>query len=393
MTEPRAVVLCNGLNGLGAVRSLGSTGMPVTTVFPGPGEPAWSSRYATARHIIARQASDETWRAFLLEHARNAVVIPTSDPGVGVLSRLRPTLPDDVRVVAPPDTVGEMLVDKRTELERIRRCGVPVPRSLLQLPANSSQFVEQLPLPVIIKPVLLADSAIIGAKNLQASTPAELERAYARMQGRHDRFIAQEIVPGDDTHLWVCNATFDTSHRLVAAFTFQRLRTSPAHYGVTSSAVSRRNPEVLERVAALGQELGYVGPAMFEFKQHPTNGEYLYIEINPRIGMCNWFDTRCGVNNVLAAYQVAAYGTVEKPMLDQGDGKVFLDLYSDFYSRLADGESLQGVARDYLGHLRSERVAAYFLGSDLSPGINALRRNIVTAFGVAIGMLRRPRRH
>ena len=234
-----------------------------------------------------------------------AVVIPTSDTGVALLSRLRPDLPDDVRVVAPPKSVGELLVDKRRELERILGLGASAPRSVLHLPGTAGELLQQLSLPVILKPVLFEDSRIIGAKNLTARSPDELEIAYARMQGRADRFIAQEIVPGDDSQLWVCNVTFDRSHRLVSAFSFQRLRTSPAHFGVTSSAVSRRNDAVIARVESIGRELGYVGPAMFEFKQHPATGEYLYIEINPRIGMCNWFDTRCGVNNVLAAYRVA----------------------------------------------------------------------------------------
>jgi predicted ATP-grasp superfamily ATP-dependent carboligase len=128
---------------------------------------------------------------------------------------------------------------------------------------------------------------------------------------------------------------------------------------------------------------------MFEFKQHPETGDYLYIEINPRIGMCNWFDTCCGVNNVKAAYEVATSGTLESPMLEQRDGVVFIDLYADIYSRLADGEPLSGVARDYFRHLRARRVAAYFLGSDPLPGVIALRRNVATAFGVARGLLRR----
>ena len=237
--------------------------------------------------------------------------------------------------------------------------------------------------------MLFEDSRIIGAKNLTAGSPGELELAYARMQGRADRFIAQEIVPGDDSQLWVCNVTFDRSHRLVSAFSFQRLRTSPAHFGVTSSAVSRRNDAVIARVESIGRELGYVGPAMFEFKQHPATGEYLYIEINPRIGMCNWFDTRCGVNNVLAAYRVALREPLDSTPPVQRDGVVFLDLFADFYSRLADGENLGGVIRAYAGHLGSPRVAAYFLAGDLRPGFTALARNSRNAVRIAGGVIRR----
>ncbi len=389
MTGRTAVVLCNGLNGLGAVRSLGSAGVPVTGVFANRRDSAWTSRYVSRRLQAPPDSSDASWNAFLLEHARNGVVIPTSDVGVSLLSRLRPGLPEDVRVVAPPKSVGELLVDKRREAERIQAIGASVPRSVLHLPGTASELLLQLSLPVILKPVLFEDSRIIGAKNLTALNPGELELAYARMQGRADRFIAQEIVPGDDSQLWVCNVTFDRSHRLVSAFSFQRLRTSPAHFGVTSSAVSRRNDAVIARVESIGRELGYVGPAMFEFKQHPGTGEYLYIEINPRIGMCNWFDTCCGVNNVLAAYRVASSDPLDSTLPGQRDGVVFLDLFADFYSRLADGEKLGAVVQDYREHLRSPRVAAYFLANDLRPGLVALTRNTRSAFRIAGGVLRR----
>jgi len=389
VTVPRAVVLCNGLNGLGAVRSLGSAGVPVTAVFANRRDSAWRSSFVAERLLAPSDASENGWREFLLEHARGAVVIPTSDNGVALLSRLRPGLPQDVRVVAPPKSVGELLVDKRRELERIREIGASVPRGVLNLPGTAGELMQQLSLPVILKPVLFEDSRIIGAKNLTARNPDKLELAYSRMQDRVDRFIAQEIVPGDDSQLWVCNVTFDRSHRLVSAFSFQRLRTSPAHYGVTSSAVSRRNDAVIAHVESIGRALGYVGPAMFEFKQHPDSGEYLYIEINPRIGMCNWFDTRCGVNNVLAAYRVALGEPLGPTLPAQRDGVVFLDLFADFYSRLADGERLGDVMRDYSGHLKSPRVAAYYLAGDPRPGFTALARNARSAVRIANGVLRR----
>ncbi len=389
MTNSRAVVLCNGLNGLGAVRSLGNAGIQVTGVFSNSRDSAWTSRYVSRRLQAPPDSSDASWNSFLLEHARNSVVIPTSDVGVSLLSRLRPGLPEDVRVVAPPKSVGELLVDKRREVERIQAIGASVPRSVLHLPGTAGELLQQLSPPVILKPVLFEDSRIIGAKNLTADGRGELELAYERMQGRADRFIAQEIVPGDDSQLWVCNVTFDRSHRLVSAFSFQRLRTSPAHFGVTSSAVSRRNDAVIARVESIGRELGYVGPAMFEFKQHPGTGEYLYIEINPRIGMCNWFDTCCGVNNVLAAYRVASRDSLDSNLPTQRDGVVFLDLFADFYSRLADGEKLRAVMRDYRKHIRSPRVAAYYLSSDPRPGLIALRRNLVNAAHIGGGLLSR----
>lgn len=388
-----AFVLCTGLNGLGACRSLGIAGIPVTAVFTNRGDPAWRSRHVRRRLLAPPDGSDADWQAFLLNHARHSVVIPTADAGVALLSRLRGKLPTDVRLVTPPAAVGEVMVDKRRELECMSSIDSCIPRSVTRLPPTADDLLRRLQPPVIIKPVLFSDTPIIGAKNLIAHDAGALRAAYARIKGREDRFIAQEIVPGDDSRLWVCNATFDQQHHLVAAFTFQRLRTLPAHFGVTSSAVSRRNPAVIERVATIGRKLGYVGPAMFEFKQHPESLQYLYIEINPRLGMCNWFDTRCGVNNALMAYTVALSSGPIETLAPQHEGLVFLDLFSDVYSRLADGETLGGVLGAYFQHLKARRVAAYWSFSDPAPGLVALTRNSRNAVRITSGLLRGRQKH
>src|SRR5205823_482878 len=107
---------------------------------------------------------------------------------------------------------------------------------------------------------------------------------------------------GEDEALWVCDCVFDRRSDLVAAFTFKKLGTSPPHFGVASLGVSERNEELVELVRGLGRRLGYVGPADVDFKYDWRDRQYKYLEVNPRVGMCNYFGARCGVNCVLAAY-------------------------------------------------------------------------------------------
>lgn len=116
----------------------------------------------------------------------------------------------------------------------------------------------------------------------------------------------QEVVPGDESNLWICSCTFDTYSEIVSSFIFKKISTSPAHYGVTSYVISQDNNQLLELAAAVGKNISYVGPVDIEFKFDQRDNTYKYIEINPRIGMCTYFDTYYGVNNIENAYYITA---------------------------------------------------------------------------------------
>ena len=181
-------------------------------------------------------------------------------------------------------------------------------------------------------------------------------------------------MPGTDDATWVCNATFDADHAMVAGFTFQRLGMSPPHFGVTTMAVSRRDERLLRESGRIARALCYTGPCMMEFKLDPRDGQLKYIETNPRLGMCNWFDTRCGVNNAYTAYRLALG---EKPAtgMTQVEGTYFLDFYSDFFGHLTDeSETLLSVLSRYRPLLGRPRVPAYWLPADPKPALAAFRR-------------------
>ena len=74
-----------------------------------------------------------------------------------------------------------------------------------------------LPLPVIVKPRTFSDYGVLGHKNLLLRDDLEWKNFLARFRGSLDHFIAQCVIGGEDTNLWVCNATADKQHRIVSA--------------------------------------------------------------------------------------------------------------------------------------------------------------------------------
>ena len=218
-----------------------------------------------------------------------------------------------------------------------------------------------------MKPRTYRDKRELGWRNAILHTRAHVEEFYRTQTAARARVIAQEVIPGPDEALWECIGAFDSDHRLTSAFTFRKLHTMPAHYGQTSLGRSESNPAVVELVQAIGRELGYVGPADVDLKYDPRDGTYQYLELNPRLGMCNYFGTRCGVNVPLAAYLIAA-GEPCLPGPPQIDGRTFVSLPEELAGRLQDGEPLGRILEDLVSVLRARPIGAYFAWDDLGPG-------------------------
>lgn len=364
MASHPIIILANGLNGIGAIHSAAAAGLTVVAVLTSARDTAASSRLPRRKYVLEHHRP-EALRSVLEQVAAElgpASVLACSDESAQMLSSLEESgeLAPHATVMPHSGTV-RLLNDKKLECERMMGEGVELPPTYLELADLT------LPGPLIIKPRTWEGYQVLGAKNLIVEQPAELEAFTQRFQGQLDAFIAQDIIPGPDENLWVCNVVFDRGSELVSFFSFNRLGTMPSHYGVTSLAVSRYHEALHRECAKIGKALGYTGPAMIEFKQGPKDGRYYYIETNPRVGMCNWFDSRCGVNNVLASHQVAL-GLPVAPTR-QRDGLVYWNPLGDWVARLEDREPTGKVLARYGRLLWRRKVFPVFTWRDPVPSV------------------------
>lgn len=376
MNAPIAVVLSSGMNGLGAVRALSEQGVRVAVVGESRSDIALLSRWPVERHFIVANRStagvDELQQILANITRGRVVVIPTSDWFVEAAAILRSRLGDRFSFVTPGAALASLLIDKAVEVERIAKI-VAVPKTVFPLPSSADELCAALRIPIIVKPRSFAHMCI-GGKNVVLRSQCEAREFYSQFPGVRDRVVAQEVIEGPDDNLWVCNATFGGDGELVRAFTFRRLRLSPPHFGVTSYAVSERNDEIVSLVRKLGRALLYSGPAMVEFKWDPRDGIYRYIELNPRLGLANYFDTRCGQSNAFASYSVAA-GIPVLPATSQREGVLFASVFEDVYSRRQDGESLAAIFHCYLRDSTRPHVFAYWSWRDPMPWLEMTRRH------------------
>ncbi|HCS64597.1 MAG TPA: hypothetical protein DIW64_11260 [Cellvibrio sp.] len=385
MSSTKTVIIANGINGLGAVRSAAIAGLEVITILSDRNDLAAHSRYAKVKYYLPADARAEDLYQLLLEIYEQhgaASIISCSDFSVEMVAEIAPKLVGIHYVLAPSAHTVQLLNDKKYECLAMAEYGVMLPDTVVNL-------AEDMPssFPALIKPRSHRDYTFLGAKNRILHNEREWLEFKSQYATGLDRFISQEIITGQDSELWVCNVTFNKQSELVSCFVFQRLGTSPSHYGVTSLALSCENSLLMEECRKIGVALGYMGPAMIEFKRCPVRNKFFYIETNPRIGMCNWFDTRCGINNILTSHKVAQNEPVALGV--QKNGMLFINLSGDFIARMEDRESIFSVFFLYFRHLLRTKVGATFYWKDPWPGVRYSYNNLRMFVRRSINFLRK----
>jgi len=371
-----AVVIGSSPNSLGAVRSLAAAGIRTIAVALDPDDPLLLSRFGEKVLLLSE---DDLCNGLLEMAAKKrlskAVLIPTADNLVDCLNQDRDRLSQTFQLaIAGPDELT-CLLDKAYETQAVHRLGIPVPETLYPLPDKPEEVGQRLRFPVILKPRTFQAKKRLGRKNVVVAGMEDLREAFRQYAACLDGLLAQECVPGDDDTLWVCDCVFDSKSELISAFTFKKLRTAPAHHGVASMAVSEYNADLIELSRQVGKGLNYVGPADLDFKYDARDGKFKYLELNARLGMCNGFATRCGVNCALDTYNLVTGTDGCRAASLQTNGVYYLNLHDDLYSRLFDGEGLLSILRSY-GHVLLNRCTGpYSAWNDWRPGVYMFLRN------------------
>ena len=364
-----AIVLPGGANSLAVIWGLVDAGVPVIALVHDGDCPHRWSRFPVRRIGIRSGAAADLLDGLARLADEGGVIIPTADRHVAMLSEQEAHLREQFRLILPRPELVATLLDKRAEIPLMGELGIATPRSVAVLPTTPEEIVAAVGLPLIVKPRSFAHGSRLSFKTLVIRDQASLASFYAQNQARLDSLVAQEVVPGTDSDLWKCDCTFNLRSELVNGFTFQKIRMAPAHFGVSSLAISRSHPAVLDLVAGIGRKLGYTGPMNIEFKYDARDGQFKYIEINPRLGMCNYFDAVCGVNNAWYAYRLAMGEDLQPETPGQRDGVLYCSVLSDIATRIGDGEKPAQIARHYFRLRRHDRVGAYFRWRDPLPGL------------------------
>lgn len=239
------------------------------------------------------------------------LLLANTDWRIHVMARHRSRLEQVYTMALPPLATIERVSDK-IEFEALARAqGISVPRSSFQDFSGAGEpgwrpgpLDEGLRLPVIAKP---ADSSryetlvFEGRKKVYLiESEAELAALWRTLAdaGFRDRFVVQELIPGDDTSMYSVTAYVDRSGEVTMAVAAHVLleEHAPATLGNPCAMVTIDAPELLDQAERFLRAVDYHGFANFDIKADGRTGEMHFLEVNPRIGRNSFYCVGAGIN-------------------------------------------------------------------------------------------------
>lgn len=212
-------------------------------------------------------------------------------------------------VPAVDQDVLDMTADK-VEFARVcEELDIPSPRTLTQdfSGADAADWEPEavdLDFPVVAKPAVGAHYEGLKFEGKQkiflVDTPQRLREIFGLVRGAgfRDRFVVQELIPGDDTAMRSITAYVDSSGEATLLATAQVLlqEHQPLAIGNPAAMVTTPFPELMEQAERFLKHVGYRGFANFDVKLDPRDGVMKFFEMNPRIGRNNYYVTAAGAN-------------------------------------------------------------------------------------------------
>lgn len=278
-------------------------------------------------------ATDEELLATLQEISeahpnRKKVLLTTTDAYVVAFGKYRAELEEDFCVPYASLEAVTVLSDKITFSEFAETVGVPTPKSLVvDFAASGEPGWEApevaIPFPLVAKPASGAAYLRVqfeGKKKIYfIDGPEELEELWLSLKdaGFRDRFVLQQVIPGDDTY--IRNLTLYVSSKgktlMRAAAQVLLEDPSPTLIGNPVAMLTRREPELWEMAERILSAADYKGFVNFDVKIDPRDGTPYFLDLNPRIGRTSYYIVAGGVNPMVPMVRDLCFDDEPEPVM------------------------------------------------------------------------------
>ena len=382
-------------NNLGVLRNLARMGVPVTLLVPHPRTMAGWSRYPTRKLTCPDvNQSPADFLRFLLssgaERGQKAVLIPTGDAEVLLMSKNRAALQKYYFLTVPSLNVSETLINKKRFYRFLDSVSVPHPLThYLDGPSAFESVAAKMAYPYLLKPVYshLFWQAF-KVKNRPIFELGDRENMAAGLVDANLEVMIQEIVPGDE--IYMCALAMDGNAAPIAICGYDKVRQYVPGFGNGSLCRSRWHPGPIETTVEVLRAIGFRGVAEAEFKKDPRDGTFKLLEINARTTTQSALAAACGTNMEYLAYLDAIGAPTGEPP-SPTEGVVWIDEFRDMRSWIPQWAAGQLGLGDVLRSMQGKRVYAIAARDDPLPFvIAAIRQASWLAKRIARRLFRRP---
>ena len=298
---------------VGAIRSLGRVGVPVSAIVEDRFTPASRSRYLSRGFVWPTSGNEPAEglvpglttiaKALREQWGRRAIAVATDDRAATLLAHHAGSLSENLTFPQVPPALPAALASKIGLAELCWSHDVPTPATLA--PTSEAEllaFAATYGFPLALKPTdPWRHPAGVGAATI-VPTPAALDRLVSGWP-TFPLLLAQEYVPDPVSEDWIVQGYFDGNSRCLVGFTGIKIRSWPPLAGVTTLAYSTPNDKLLEMATTFCRDIGYRGIVDLDWRLDRRDGRYHLLDFNPRVGaQFRLFETDAGIDVVRAMH-------------------------------------------------------------------------------------------
>lgn len=230
-----AVVLGLSPTGLGIIRALSRKGIRVIGIDRNPWAIGNFTRYGDRKIILSEHNWEESLLKLLLEISKNynekPVLFCAEDLFLAFTAKFANHLKNSYLM---PNSFNHNTIDLFLNKERFYRtcldAGIETPNTYF--PKNEEDIIEisnEVQYPCIIKPTYshLWRRKLRGNKVVEVQSSRDLLFKYKLMTSLGDGLMVQEVIPGLDNCIHLCEGYFDQNSEPLAIFTGRKIRQFP----------------------------------------------------------------------------------------------------------------------------------------------------------------------
>ena len=372
---PAAVVIgLDSMQGLQAARILAKHAVPVIGIVKNPSH-AFAKTRVCSQILHAPTDSDDliTCLSELGQRlSRKAVLFPSEDPSVLLISRNRRRLRDSFHIALPEEHVVETLTDKVRFYAYAREHNLAVPLThIIEHTRDLEQAVATLSFPLVLKP---HDSAArkwehhTVYKAFKVKDASEATAVFNEYRRWSPCFIAQEWIEGTDSDLYSCNCYFNSRAEPLVTFVARKIRQWPPETGISSLGEECRNDTVLRETVHLFSSMHYHGLGYLEMKYDNRRGKHFIVE--PNIGRPTGRSAIAeggGVELLYTAYCDAVGQPLPAERFQQYSGVKWMHVRKDLQSSFQNWRRGRLTIRQWWRSIRGRKVYALASWNDPAP--------------------------
>ncbi len=245
--------------------------------------------------------------------SKKILVVGCGDSYVALSSKLANKFKKNVVVIKTDYNQMQELTLKENFYQLCKKYNIAYPSTFVYSKDMANNLNHGFPYPVILKPSNGIDYWAHGfntqKKIYKIHNEDQLKKVVKEIyqSGYSDKLIIQDLIPGDDTYMYVLTGYSDRNGKvkLLALGNVLMEEHTPHGLGNHSVIINDVNEDVSLKVKNFLEDIGYIGFFNLDIKYDKRDNSFRFFEINTRQGRSNYYVTGAGYN--LAKYIVDDY--------------------------------------------------------------------------------------